>query len=77
MKNNLNDIYQPHYYVEVFEIDGDMKDYENFKTLKTACKWAKEQVTGKNAPYYGYVSEVWKIDEYGDMEETGNYYGKW
>lgn len=68
---------EPHYYAEVFEKNGDMIDYENFPTLKSACRWAKEQVEGKDAPYAGYVSEVWYVDERGDMEETNHYYGGW
>ena len=67
--------YKEHYAAELFYMDGDMVDYEEFDidNLKGAIKWAKAQA----AAHPDLVSEVFYIDEHGDMEETGYYYGDW
>ena len=62
---------KPHYYAEVYELDGDAITSEEFSNLKDACMWAKSQVEGRNAPYKGYASEVF----HDDGRETGYYYG--
>ena len=67
--------YMEHYYAELFHRDGDIVDCEEFDmdNLKGAIKWAKAQA----AAHPDLVSEVFYIDEHGDMEETGYYYGDW
>lgn len=67
--------YMEHYYVELFHRDGDIVDCEEFgiDDLKSAIKWAKAQA----AAHPDLVSEVFYVDEHGDSEETGYYYGDW
>jgi hypothetical protein len=64
-----------HYFAELFHMDGDTVDSEEFgiDDLKGAIKWAKEQA----GAHPDLVSEVFYVDEYGDTEETGYYYGDW
>lgn len=65
----------PHYFGVVFEVDGSEFENESFDNLRDACLWCKSQVEGEDAPYYGYAAEVFYMNEWGDQEETGYYYG--
>lgn len=67
--------YMEHYYAELFHRDGDIVDCEEFDIddLKGAIKWAKAQAAANP----DLVSEVFYVDEHGDMEETGYFYGDW
>lgn len=73
-QDETDDFYgMEHYYAELFHRDGNMVDYEEFASLKDAVEWAKAQADA----HPDLVSEVFYIDEHGDAEETGYYYGDW
>ena len=88
-ENNAKKYANKEYYlVEVFIKwdSSNIANSKNFSNLEDASEWAKNQVEGIDAPYKGYVSKVFFVEEIKNFmgnknltvrKETDRYYGNW